>query len=76
MTHHTWKHRFETALRNKNWKKILLHEVIEWTWLGSWLLALEQSSEAWIIGISGAVIIHFVVFEAVDAIQKKITPKN
>jgi hypothetical protein len=69
--HHTWKHRFKTALLNKNWKKILFHELIELSWLGSWISYLEGSPESWIIGISGAVIIHFVVFEAIDALHKK-----
>jgi hypothetical protein len=69
--HHVWKDRFKTALKNKNWKKILSHEVIEYSWLGSWIMALEGSPESWIIGISGAFVIHMIVFEAIDALYKK-----
>ena len=71
MTHHTWKERFKTALRNKNWKKITIHEIIEWSWVGAWLHTLEYSSEGWIIGIGGAIMIHFIVFEAIDALHTK-----
>jgi hypothetical protein len=69
--HHHWKDRFKTALHNKNWKKVVIHEILELAWLGSWVTSLEGSLEGWIIGISGAVIIHFVVFEAIDALHKK-----
>jgi len=72
MTHHTWKHRFHTLLKNKNWKKIIAHELVEYSWLGSWLVVLEGSTESWIIGIGGAIIIHLVVFEAIDAIHAKV----
>jgi len=74
--HHTWKHRFQTALRNKNWKKILAHEFVEYTWLGAWIIALEGEPLGWIIGISGAFIIHLVVFEAIDAIHRKYDETN
>jgi len=70
--HHTWKHRFQTAMKNRNWKKILAHELVEYSWLGSWLVALEGSPVSWIIGIGGAIIIHLVVFEAIDAIHARI----
>jgi len=72
LTHHTWNHRFRNALRNKNWKKIIIHDTVEYTWLGSWVIALGGTLEAWFIGISGAFFIHLVVFEAVDAIQNKL----
>ena len=72
MTHHTWKHRFETALRNKNWKKILLHDMVEYSWLGGWYIALEGDPSFWIIGVTGALVIHFIVFEAIDALHEKI----
>lgn len=74
--HHTWKHRFKSALKNKNWKKILLHEGIEYSWLGAWIATLEGSPESWIIGISGAFIIHMVVFEAIDALHKRKNDHN
>lgn len=74
--HHTWKHRFETALRNRNWKKILAHETVEYTWLGSWVIALGGTLEAWIIGVSGAFFIHLIVFEAIDALHKKYDENN
>jgi hypothetical protein len=73
MSHHTWKSRFKTALKNKNWKKIFAHEIIEWSWIGSWLYALESSQEAWIIGLAGAVFIHLIVFEFVDSLHKQGT---
>jgi len=72
MTHHTWNHRFKTALRNKNWKKITAHQLVEYSWLGGWYIALEGDPMFWPIGIAGAVIIHFIVFEAIDALQRKV----
>lgn len=73
MTHHTWKHRFQTALRNKNWKKILLHQLFEYSIVGSVVIALEAKPESWIIGIGIAFVVHMVMFEAVDAIHPKKT---
>ncbi len=69
--HHTWKHRLTTALRNKNWKKITLHELVEYAFLGTFVTYFQGSWEGWLIGISGAFIIHMVVFEAIDAIHKR-----
>ena len=74
--HHTWKDRFHTLLKNKNWKKILAHEAVEYTWLASWVIALGGTFEAWVIGVSGAFFIHLIVFEAIDAIQKKYVKSN
>ena len=71
MSHHTWRHRFETALRNKNWKKILLHQLFEYSIVGTVVIALEQSPESWIIGISLAFIVHMFMFELVDSFQRK-----
>ena len=71
MTHHTWKHRFTLAFQNRNWKKIILHDFVEYSWLGGWYLALEGDPIFWPIGIAGALIIHFVVFEALDALHKE-----
>lgn len=67
----TWKERFKKGLSNKNWKKILSHEIVEYSWLGGWYIALEGRPESWIIGISGAFIIHLVVFELVDSLHEK-----
>jgi len=74
--HHKWKHRFATALRNKNWKKIIIHDVVEYTWLASWVVTLGGTLEAWLIGISGAFFIHLIVFEAIDALHKKLENKT
>lgn len=71
MTHHTWKHRFETALRNKNWKKILLHQLFEYSIVGAVVIALEAKPESWIIGIGIAFVVHMFMFELVDTIQLK-----
>ena len=73
MTHHTWKHRFETALKNKNWKKILLHQLFEYSIVGSVVIALEAKPESWILGIAIAFVVHMVMFEAIDAIHPKKT---
>ena len=73
MTHHTWKHRFQTALRNKNWKKILLHQLFEYSIVGSVVIALEAKPESWILGIGIAFVVHMVMFEAIDAIHPKKT---
>jgi len=73
LTHHTWKHRFQTALRNKNWKKILLHQLFEYSIVGSVVIALEAKPESWIIGIGIAFVVHMVMFEAIDAIHPKKT---
>ena len=71
MTHHTWKHRFETALRNKNWKKILMHQVFEYSIIGTVVMTLEASPESWLIGIGIAFVVHMFMFELVDSFQKK-----
>lgn len=76
MTHHTWRHRFETALKNKNWKKILLHQLFEYSIVGTVVIALEQSPESWILGIGIAFVVHMVMFEAVDAIHPKNESKK
>lgn len=78
MSHHTWRHRFETALRNKNWKKILMHQIFEYSIIGTTVMALEAKPESWIIGISIAFVVHLIMFEAVDAFQpkKKKSSKN
>jgi hypothetical protein len=72
MSHHTWKHRFLNALHNKNWKKITLHEIVEYAFLGSLVTYFQGSWEGWLIGISGAFIIHMVLFEALDAVHNKV----
>ena len=74
MSHHTWKHRFQTALRNKNWKKILLHQLFEYSIVGTVVIALEAKPESWVIGIGIAFVVHMVMFEAVDAIHPKKQP--
>jgi hypothetical protein len=71
LTHHTWKHRLKIALHNKNWKKVIIHEILELAWLGSWVTSMEGSWQGWAVGISGVVIIHFVVFETIDAMHYK-----
>jgi len=71
LTHHTWRHRFETALRNKNWKKILLHQLFEYSIVGTVVIALEAKPESWIIGIAIAFVVHMVMFEAIDAFHPK-----
>lgn len=71
MTHHTWKHRFETALRNKNWKKILLHQLFEYSIIGTVVMTLEKSPESWVIGIAIAFVVHMVMFEAIDTFHPK-----
>ena len=76
MTHHTWKHRFHTALRNKNWKKILLHQLFEYSIVGSVVIALEAKPESWIIGIAIAFVVHMVMFEAIDALHPKTLKKK
>ena len=73
MTHHTWRHRFQTALQNKNWKKILLHQLFEYSIVGSVVIALEAKPESWILGIAIAFVVHMVMFEAIDAIHPKKT---
>ena len=76
MTHHTWRHRFETALRNKNWKKILLHQLFEYSIVGTVVITLEAKPESWVIGIGIAFVVHMVMFEAVDAIHPKKIKKK
>jgi ABC-type polysaccharide transport system permease subunit len=73
MTHHTWKHRFKTALKNKNWKKIAMHQTFEYSIIGTIVMSLEASPESWILGIVIAFIVHMVMFEAVDSLHKKGT---
>jgi len=67
----TWKHRFQSALKNKNWKKILTHQIFEYSVVGTVVISLESSPESWVIGIGLAFIVHMVLFEMVDAIHKK-----
>ena len=71
MSHHTWKHRVITALKNKNWKKVLAHQAFEYSIIGTVVMALEASPESWIIGIGIAFIVHMFMFELIDALQKK-----
>lgn len=71
MTHHTWKHRFETALRNKNWKKIIIHDLVEYAILGSVVLALGPSFQSLIIGALVGVSVHMIIFELVDTFHPK-----
>jgi len=71
--HHTWADRFHLSLKNRNWKKIVAHEGIEYSWLGAWITVLEGKPESWIIGLGGAFIIHMIVFEAVDSLHNKST---
>lgn len=71
MTHHRWIDRFKTTLRNKNWKKVALHQGFEYSIVGSIVMTLEASPESWILGISIAFIVHMIMFEAVDALHKK-----
>ena len=68
---HTWTHRFKTAIHNKNWKKITLHELVEYAWVGSWVTYWMGSWEGWLIGLTGAFVIHMIVFEAIDALYSK-----
>jgi len=49
-----------------NSAKILGHHAIEYSWLGGWYLALEGDPIFWPIGITGAIVIHFVVFNIFD----------
>lgn len=76
MTHHTWKHRFETALRNKNWKKILAHQIFEYSIIGGTVMALEAKPESWIIGIGIAFVVHMVMFELIDTYHPKKSKDN
>ena len=76
MSHHTWRHRFETALRNKNWKKILLHQIFEYSIIGTTVMALEAKPESWIIGIAIAFVVHLIMFEAIDAFHPKKKDHN
>jgi len=78
MTHHTWKHRFETALRNKNWKKILIHQLFEYSIVGTVVIALEAKPESWIIGIGIAFVVHMIMFELIDTFhpKKERKPEN
>lgn len=54
----------------KNFFKILLHEGIEYAWLGSWVLGLEGSALGWSIGIIGSIVIHMVVFHGIDFLHE------
>ena len=71
MTHHTFKHRLKIAfLKNRNWKKILIHEAVEYglliplvAWLGL---------EGFLVGIAVAFFIHIFFFETVDKFHKKL----
>ena len=71
MTHHTWRHRFETALRNKNWKKVISHQIIEYTIIGTTIIALEAKPESFIIGLGLAFVVHMVMFELIDTYHPK-----
>ena len=71
MTHHTFRHRLKIAfLKNRNWKKILIHEAVEYglliplvAWLGL---------EGFLVGIAIAFFIHIFFFETVDKFHKKL----
>jgi len=71
MTHHTFRHRLKmTFLRNRNWKKILIHEAVEYglliplvAWLGL---------EGFLVGIIIAFFIHIFFFETVDKFHKRL----
>ncbi len=71
MTHHTFKHRLKIAfLKNRNWKKILIHEAVEYglliplvAWLGL---------EGFLVGIAVAFFIHIFFFETVDKFHKRL----
>ncbi len=76
MTHHTWRHRFETALKEKNWKKILCHIIVEWSIIGTLLYSLESKEETLVYGVALAFIIHMIIFKAIDSIQRKIENKS
>ncbi len=69
--HHTFKHRFKKIIRSRNWKKLIFHQAVEYSVIGSWYIALEQDPIFWVYGILSAVLIHFVVFEAIDALYSK-----
>ncbi len=71
MTYHTWKNRFKSAMKNKNWKKIVVHEGFEYSVVGTIVISLQSTPESWILGIGTAFVIHMVLFEAVDAIHRK-----
>ena len=68
---HTWSHRFTTALRNKNWKKVIAHQAFEYSIIGTVVMSLESSPESWVLGIGLAFTVHMIMFEAIDAISKK-----
>jgi len=71
MTHHTFKHRLKIAfLKNRNWKKIVIHEAVEYglliplvAWLGL---------EGFLVGICIAFFIHIFFFETVDKFHKRL----
>ena len=71
MTHHTWKHRFIKLLKSRNWKKLIFHQCVEYSVIGAWYVGLEHDPSFWIYGIISAIFIHFVVFEAIDALYSK-----
>lgn len=69
--HWNWKESFKL-----NAAKIIGHNAIEYSWLGSWYIALEGDPSFWIVGIVGAVVIHFVVFNILDVFHDHHTHKH
>lgn len=69
--HHSFKHRFTKILKSRNWKKLGFHQAVEYSAIGSIYIALEGDPIFWPIGIATALSIHFIVFEAIDAMYSK-----
>ena len=71
MTHHTFKHRLKMAfLKNRNWKKILIHEAVEYGLLIP--LVAFIGLEGFLVGILIAFFIHVFFFETVDKFHKRL----
>ena len=71
MTHHTFKHRLKMAfLKNRNWKKILVHEAVEYGLLIP--LVAFIGLEGFLVGIAIAFFIHIFFFETIDKFHKRL----
>ena len=60
-----WKKDFR-----KNALKILAHQLIEYSVLGSVYIALEGDPIFWPVGITIAVVIHIIVFTKIDFLHQ------
>lgn len=53
-----------------------MHQVFEYSIIGTTVMALEAKPESWIIGIGIAFVVHMIMFELVDTYHPKKESKK